>query len=245
MDPVYWYLDEAGSTPSLEPFSPEENLHTLELARLKDMKIPKRREEWLHGRLTAKRLLTAPGLPLEDVPFPQIFITNQAEGAPEIAAPLTPGCLSISHREKLAVAAYTQIPDHTVGIDLEFIEPRAWSFIKDFFTTAEADYAHDLPEAEKNVWATLAWSAKEAVLKAWQKGLRLDTRRVEISPVPADQLASSPDTWQLLTWQAHLDGFPDCWLVWRRWGEYVLTLAGEKKKGDPHDEPPEIIQINR
>lgn len=207
------------------------------------MHIPKRQREWFMGRLTAKRLLTAPGLPLHDTPLYQIEIDNQPEGAPYIAAPPTPGSLSISHREALAAAAFTKAPNCNVGIDLEVIEPRAWSFVEDFFTENEANHARSLPKPLVDIWVTLAWSAKEAVLKVWQKGLRLDTRRVEILTVDTEQLGANPQDWQTINWQANIEGFQGCWLRWRQYGEYVITLAGEIKTGDPIQEPPDIVQI--
>lgn len=243
IDQVYWHISEAGNLPGLGAFSPENVLHAEEYKRWQGMKIEKRANEWLHGRLAAKQLLTSPDLPLHGTQANQIHIANHPEGAPYIALPQIPGNLSISHRDKLAAAAYTQSSFKQVGIDLEKIEPRAWSFIEDFFTQDEADHTRSLSKQDIDLWATLVWSAKEAVLKVWQKGLRLDTRSVEIMPTILDGLRSSQTGWQPLEWQAHLDGFPNCWLCWQRWGEYIITLAGEIKKGDSGQEPPIIQKV--
>ena len=211
------------------------------------MKIPKRQLEWQHGRFASKQLLTAPGLPFHKIPFSKIHIANKAEGAPFIAAPQDIGSLSISHRDTLAVAAYTQSNKFQIGIDLEKIEPRSWSFIDDFFTAKEAAHVRTLPESLIDLWVTVVWSAKEAVLKAWQKGLRLDTRRVEILPENLTERTGSFDDWMPLKFRANITGFPDCWLFWQQRERHILTFAGTKMSGDSFDtskaEPPELHLI--
>ena len=97
--------------------------------------------------------------------------------------------------------------------------------MEDVFTKAELDFTLQVSGEAQTVWITLVWSAKEAVLKAWQKGLRLDTRSIEIHPIDARFLVSKPDTWQRINWQAKIDGYPHCWLGWQRWNGFILTLA--------------------
>lgn len=240
-DTVFWCISEVGKKfPDLNPSS---LLHPAEQARFLEMKIPKRRDEWLHGRLAAKQLLTSPRLPLSGTPYNQILIDNYPEGAPFISAPALSGSLSITHRDAIACIGYAQTPDSQIGIDFEKIEPRAWSFVEDFFTADETAHAHNLPEFQTDLWVTLVWSAKEAILKVWQKGLRLDTRSVEILPVSPKQLAAPTQGWQYLTWENHLADYPDCWLCWQRHEDYLITLAGENKTGDPKAESPVIQQI--
>lgn len=243
METIFWCINQAGSIPpSLNNSSPSNILHMDELSRWKAMKIPKRQAEWFLGRLTAKLLLTSAPFPLHNTALSSIKIANHPEGAPYIETPKSPGSISISHRADFAVAAYTPSTGCHVGIDLEKIEPRSWSFIEDFFTSKEALYARSLSQAATDIWTTLAWSAKEAILKVWQKGLRLDTRSVEI--IPANVSQPTTFSWQPLTWQAHLDGFPDCWLWWMRFEDYILTLAGTKKMSGSIKEPPKIQQIS-
>ena len=151
---------------------------------------------------------------------------------------------STVHRDTFAVAAYTQSKEIHIGIDLETVEPRAWSFVEDFFTTDEAAYARTLPISLTDRWVTIVWSAKEAVLKAWHKGLRLDTRSVEILPGGLTERTSISNNWIPLKFRSKIVGFPDCWLFWQHRGKHILTLAVTKIKGDPSDktnkEPPEI-----
>ena len=104
------------------------------------------------------------------------------------------GMLSITHREAMAVAAWCENPKIKIGIDLESIELKQDSFINDFFTLAEVSKVAAVPFNQKGLSASLIWSAKEAVLKALQTGLSLDTRQVEIDPRPIEK----KQEWQVL-----------------------------------------------
>jgi len=223
---IFWTLQEAeGDLLGLLTTPNQPYLAEAEIQRCAQMKIEKRRREWVLGRMTAKALLTSEGLPFAGQPMNSLLIENHPEGAPYIANQANPGNLSISHRERVAAAAYTEFSTMQVGIDLEKIEPRAMSFVEDFFTQAEAAYTNNLSGEAQQVWITLVWSAKEAILKAWQKGLRLDTRSIEIQPVGPEHLLTRSDEWQPLAWQANISGFPLCWAGFRRWNEFILTLA--------------------
>lgn len=74
------------------------------------------------------------------------------------------------------------------------------------------------------VWVTLAWSAKEAVLKALGTGLRVDTRKVEIGR-PSKIECGGLSCWRPLAVRSALFEDGGCWLWWRRQGEFVMTLA--------------------
>lgn len=216
---IFWIIGERGrSAPSLS----SEILSLIERPKWARMHIPKRADEWLFGRWTAKRLLTSPGLPWEGRAFDSLTIENAPEGAPYVTETDVPGCISLSHRAELAAAAYFDQSDCAVGIDLELIESRAENFIRDFFTEMEIQHAFSLEGEARDEWVTLAWSAKEAVLKAWQKGLRVDTRAVEILP---GESPPGPSGWTPLAYRSNREDFPNCWLGWRRVGDYVLTLA--------------------
>ncbi len=196
-------------------------LYPSELEKWRQMAVAKRRDEWLHGRWTAKRLLTAPGMPWEGVPFTALAIENAPEGAPYVRGAQSAGCLSITHSRGMAACAFLPGEAGTVGIDLEWVEPREEVFIRDFFTANEAELALSLEGEARDLLVTLIWNAKEAVLKAWQKGLRLDSRAIEIV---AEGVGRGED-WEQLKYQARVEGFPHCRLFWRREGVFVLTLA--------------------
>ncbi|NPV86618.1 MAG: 4'-phosphopantetheinyl transferase superfamily protein [Anaerolineae bacterium] len=190
------------------------------------MRVPKRREEWLHGRLTAKRLVQhcrreAQGLHLRD-----IVIAAKPGGAPclLIQSRHHPASISISHREHLAVSAYCPSPHVSLGIDLEHIEPRSPGFIQDFFTSSEAKKIQSVSASQQEVLANLIWSAKESVLKALGIGLRMDTRQVEVIHLDTTDSKNSRDgAWHLM--EVHCPSLPGCRVWWQKIEDFVLTMA--------------------
>jgi len=243
-DKIYWTLQEAeGNLLGLLSDPIQDLLSDDELLQFTPMRVEKRKTEWLLGRLTAKSLVTSPNLPFAGVRFSSITIANHPEGAPFIAKPRSHGCLSISHRQNIAVCAFTPSPDMTIGIDIEQIESRELSFVEDFFTQSEADYTKQLQEETRHLWSTLVWSAKEAVLKAWQKGLRLDTRSIEVFPIDPEVLEHTSTQWNPIKWKANIKGFPQCWLGWQRWNNFVITLACTTLDKESQPDPAEIIRI--
>ncbi|MGF1511102.1 MAG: 4'-phosphopantetheinyl transferase family protein [Myxococcota bacterium] len=139
----------------------------------------RRLSDWRAGRWAVKQLLastfgvTHPG---------DIDVRNAPDGCPTVlvrgwaAGPR----ISISHRAGRAAAACSA-DGRPIGIDLEVIEPRSDRFIRDFFTTTEADRCLSLRGPDRDVHAVTIWSAKEGVLKCIRTGLRRDTRSVEVT----------------------------------------------------------------
>lgn len=231
-DVIYWYMGEADpegvgliGTDAPDWLSPEER------SRYDSMRFPKRRMEWLLGRLTAKTLLVRCLPELAAVHLDQITIGNHAEGAPfvSIVGEPLPLQLSISHREGLAVAALSANPERSVGIDLEWVEDHPQSFYEDFFTPGELVILAGTPDNRKTLVGTLIWSAKEAVLKAMGKGLRLDTRSVDITGVAR----TTVDGWGRFNMRIANSNEADWHTTWRELGSYLLTLAVRNSKTRP------------
>ena len=154
-DVIYWYLGEAGpegagliGTNTADWLSPEEQ------SRFEAMRFPKRRAEWLLGRVTAKTLLTRCMPELSGFPLNQLTIANQQEGAPfvKVDGQILPIQISISHREGMAAAALSTNPEMGLGIDLEWVEDHPQSFYEDFFTSGEVNLLAAVPSER------LAWS---------------------------------------------------------------------------------------
>jgi phosphopantetheinyl transferase len=135
---------------------------------------PRRRRQWLAGRVAAKDavldwLRHERGIP--EV-FPQeLRIENDTAGAPRIRANVTATVpeslhLSIAHKDNLAAAIVGEQP---VGIDIERIEPREESFLALAFSEAERGF---LMEEDAAAGATRGWVAKEVVAKAAGTGLQ-------------------------------------------------------------------------
>ena len=265
-------------------------LSTAELARLALFRAAKRRQEWLLGRWTAKRLVQ--GYLEQETglrpPLDALVIVRDAGGAPAVlfdsdATPmdLPPGArwvsgasllgdaerkaglpklaasgmalpisLSISHSNGLALCALhcagnavlsdphcavdDAFPDKgnvVIGIDIEYSEERSDSFVQAYFTNEEIHCIGQALGNEQALLSTVTWSAKEAVLKALQLGLVVDTRRVQCLPATGLELAASINYgWNevYITCDPALlsqPGYGQWRGWWRREGAYVLTLA--------------------
>ena len=222
---IYWTLVDSNQTP------PETRgiLSPSELEKFSTFRFPKRRDEWLLGRWTAKAL--AHSLPTyQHYRLEQIEILTTPQGAPYIQVPgkITPAdCLTISHSEHLALCALTPGSDLHVGADLEKIEPRTETFILDYFTPAECLIVEAYPVEIRAVVVTLIWSAKEAMLKALRVGLRWDTRMVEVRSMDGlPQPGDAKGEWQRIE-IGELKSNNRAWSAWwQRHDQFVLTLAG-------------------
>ncbi len=226
---ITWVVTETG--PAMADWLRGEGLEFLspaEQERLAGLRFERRRAEWLLGRWTAKQLVISSWPGLAGAGLERVSIINRPGGVPEarLDGRALEGCLSISHRDGLAACAWTDQPHAQVGIDLDRVERREESFLSDYFTPAEQAFARVLPEHLRDLWITLAWSAKEAVLKVLGVGLRLDTRRVEIRNARS---LFKPEEAEI-DWKSMLVACDQRtggnWLAWwRKRGEFVITLA--------------------
>jgi 4'-phosphopantetheinyl transferase len=219
MQPIYWTTQTIANLP-LETswLSPEEQ------TTLASLRFPKRRNDWLLGRWTAKYLLRLVVETCKNSSSSAITIQRTESGAPAVLLnDLTvPGMLTLSHREELGCAAWISDPSLRIGIDLEAIETKPNSFISDYFTPAEIQLVQSLTPAQFPLAASLLWSAKEAVLKALGVGLSIDTREVEIH-CPSFSIS---DNWQpLIITQCPLECSTERALWWRTIKDELVTLA--------------------
>lgn len=147
-----------------------------ENAFFQTLKLPKRKTEWLGGRLALKRLVgTQVRLPMQS-----IELLPQAEnGKPQLLLAGECGQLpfSITHSHGFAVAAIA--PDaRYIGIDLEKIAPRINAWKQDFFHPSELTEHSD-------EFLTKLWTQKEALVKLLGTGLAInsfDVRCVDGKP---------------------------------------------------------------
>lgn len=229
---VQWLVQTIDVHPALAAGAPAAGwLSEAEATAFARLATAKRRRDWLLGRWTVKRLVQAwlaqRGVRLS---LDAIVIDNRPSGAPFVRLPhavdLEP-IISISHSGDLGLAALLPTTTIPLGTDAEQVVARAPAFIETFFTSAEADAWSQAPPAAQPRLATTIWSAKEAVVKAVQTGLRIDTR--EVTCLPRGDAAV--DAWQPvdIRWARPVsaDGAPwpalEGW--WRPFGAYVLTLV--------------------
>jgi 4'-phosphopantetheinyl transferase len=195
---LYWLLRSTADHPALgRGEAPPGLLHPAEEARLAGLRVPKRRQDWLLGRWTAKHLLQGwlEATTGERLPPDRLPVLADPDGAPfaalaggelEPQLQLQPepqpqrlaASLSISHSGQWGFCALCDDGGRTVGADIERIEPRAQGFAETFFAPAEIAVFEAAGPDRRDVLITATWCAKEAVLKALRLGLRADTRQV-------------------------------------------------------------------
>jgi 4'-phosphopantetheinyl transferase len=219
MIPVYW-LDQRWTDMRV----PLDWLSPAERASLARLQVPKRRSDWLLGRWAAKQAVVST-LHLDSAPetLASIELPPGPDGAPvlRVGGNRAPVTASISHSAGLALAAVA--PAGTaLGCDLERVESHSVGFVSDYFSVAEQGAISQLPDAARDQFISLLWSAKESVLKLLHCGLRLDTRSVSVRV--KDALAPGSDD----AWQA-FDGLFVSGAMFRGWwqstGTVVRTVA--------------------
>jgi len=182
---IHWAL--LASLPSPAAGTPGW-LGPAERQRVAAFRVPKRRADFLLGRLAAKRLVARllADVVRVDLSLDDFDIVAEVSGAPVVrlanGGTLAVG-VSISHSEGMAFsAAWADTGDGvSAGADLEWIAPRSEALVRDFFRPEEIDAWMALPPGGvRDTFATAVWSAKEAVLKALRLGLAVDTRTVGI-----------------------------------------------------------------
>jgi len=189
---------------------------------LGERSVAKRRADWRLGRWVGKGAVAC-ALDAPELPPDQVEILAEASGAPTARIRAGVGwaevSLSLSHSGGVGFAA--ALPGRVrLGCDVEAIEARSDRFVDDYFTLDEALWVRSEP-TERDVRATLIWSAKESALKALGEGLRLDTRSVEVQGEPPP-----PDgAWEAMAVRGPAGiTLTGCW---RRTRGFVWTIALE------------------
>ncbi|MBK9370742.1 MAG: SDR family NAD(P)-dependent oxidoreductase [Deltaproteobacteria bacterium] len=164
---------EARSSEPVEGILSDEELADLR-PRGGDKRVTdKRVADRIAGRIAAKRALSS----LTGRPFSALRVVNLTTGEPVSEVDGAPGPrVSISHSGGRAVAVVTA--RGRVGVDIEAVEPRHESFVREWFHDDEAAVHGGDP------WKiTAGWCAKEAVLKALGAGMALHPRDVRLRRV--------------------------------------------------------------
>lgn len=220
---LYWLTQSLSDVPESEGW-----LSHGEAVTLSGMRFPKRRGDWRLGRWTAKNCVRAYQMK-DGVPLSSLDIRAASDGAPE--AFWSDGSenvsISISHSRDRSLCAAGP-GDLAVGCDLEWVEPREESLIRDYFTAEEILLSTQFPESERALVVNLIWSAKETTLKILREGLRRDTRSVTVFP----DLGGDDNEWHAWTGRC-LQSSRRFYGWWRTSGGYVYTLGSEKPTSLP------------
>jgi phosphopantetheinyl transferase len=150
-------------------------LNDLEQAALAAFKLPKRRAQWLTGRLCAKQAVIGycrehlPQLPLPAAN--RIHIRNSPSGRPYLdcgRADLNCLDISISHSGEYAIALVASGP---CGVDIQKDSESLLRVRSHFCLDPESDLLQRcLPDLDHGRRLTLLWTAKEAAKKALSLG---------------------------------------------------------------------------
>ena len=216
-------------------------LNEAELQQMQGFRFPKKRQDWLSGRWTAKSLLRNIFQTSQNIELKDLSIQNKPSGAPYAlhnGKPLD-GSISISHRGNYAVTAFSFDPSLSLGIDLELVEEKSQGFIEDYFTKAETYQIVHLSSDEQMLASSLLWSGREALVKAHQIGLRVDTRAFELKYAPANK----KETWQPLEILIYPSEMGLVKLFWLPFDEYIITLAVKQKNQEIPISPDLFEQI--
>ncbi len=123
-------------------------------------RYPKRRREWLGGRIAAKAALLNS---LEAGSCRQLTILPDTHGRPTVSGVITPNLsLSISHSSSYAVALATD--GLSCGIDLQEVSDKLPALTKYFASAAELEMLPELGSQETSL--TMLWAVKEAMKKS-------------------------------------------------------------------------------
>ncbi len=173
---------------------------------------------------------------------PEIFLRNR----------WAPVSVSLSHRAGRAVCTVAA-SRCALGCDLEVVESHSDAFVADYFAPEEQALVALIAPQDRPWLVTLLWSAKESALKALGAGLRIDTRRVVVTPVhtlrsqPNDGANSRPadygespefavrqpdvDGWRPLRVEHLNDQIFRGW--WQRTGNLVRTIVAAPPPSRP------------
>ena len=158
------YLLEIIDLQQLPPAN--EVLSEREQAFYTTLKLPKRKTEWLGGRVALKKVVSSfmhlpikkiEILPQEDSGKPQLLLSGEKSTLP----------FSITHSHGYAVAAITSTAKY-IGIDLEKVVHRIDAWKQNFFHSTELT-------AETDQFLTSLWTQKEAVVKLLGTGLAINS----------------------------------------------------------------------
>ncbi|PEN06700.1 hypothetical protein CRI93_08650 [Longimonas halophila] len=195
---IYWYWITLadGQQALLDP---------QERARCRTFGSTDRRRSFVAGRTALKTLVArhtgqAPGA---------VRVHVADDGSLSVDGPLH---VSLAHSDAWAVAVLAPVP---IGIDLEQIQPRDAAVARFLFAPDDRDTLHALP-GTPNEQLVLAWTLKEAVLKARRSGFRCSPKTIQLQVDAEAQTAraivtrTTPhDHWQLAFGRRH--GY---WWAW-------------------------------
>ena len=223
---VYWLEQVVADMPADTNW-----LGSGEALCLSNLRVAKRRADWLLGRWTAKRALAVFLNLADDLgSLAGIEICAAPSGAPEAFVAHRPLAVTISLSHSSGKALCVLAPGTAaLGCDVERIEPRSQGFVDDYFTSQEQALIEQSSALDRSTLETLLWSGKESTLKALHCGLRLDTRSVIVEP---EDMPCRLGDWHPLRvrYIEHCGVFQGWWKVA---DDFVRTLVSSPQSNEP------------
>lgn len=207
-------------------FSPEE------IKRLQGFSFPKRKLEWLGGRLAVKYCLQAYQSQLSGfsdcLVEPAIYaVANDDHGRPYLVdkksfAGRLPS-LSISHSKDYAVALVS--PSFSCGIDIQYISERLQALQERFASREEVNLGNAC-RLEVVSWLAMLWACKEAIKKCWYADQPTFMDRVHVSGL---QMINKEKQWVEV--QCNMENLPGKKAVVQAclYKDYALAFCVEDK----------------
>jgi 4'-phosphopantetheinyl transferase EntD len=163
-------------------------LSPAEWAVFDTLALPRRRRDWLAGRLAAKRAVRAAARVAGGAapPWQTIAILNAPNGAPYVAVDGRPEFgekwnISIAHDDGFAACAIARTAHAGyVGVDIERDRPLAPEMLRYALTAGERERLHSAALADAPAPLSI-WMVKEAVVKAGRGEVCDAMRHVELS----------------------------------------------------------------
>lgn len=183
--------------PPLPPVELHAVLSDAEQARRDRFKLPAAGAQFAHTRGLIRHLLGA----YTGVPPAGLRFEISPDGKPYLADGRVH--FNVSHTAGLAAFVVAARP---VGVDVEGVREVASAdgLVGRYFTPAEIERYHSLPEAVRPAAFLRGWTCKEAVLKGVGCGTRgLENCEVEIDPGRPPQVYRAPfgGWWELVCWE--------------------------------------------
>lgn len=196
-----WLVEDldraAGTAPAEHGFSPAE------WARAQRFRMPLHRMRYLMARRALRCVLGA-RLALDPS---QVALADGPHGKPRLAQGAPP-YFNLSHHEALCVIATCELAE--VGVDVERVtgKPNVEELAEVSMTAAERDALVRLDAARREQAFLVAWTRKEACLKAIGCGMRIDPVRLHagIAPETAEIAVDLPPGAHPVLVSSHLLG---------------------------------------
>ncbi|MGP8283785.1 MAG: SDR family NAD(P)-dependent oxidoreductase [Desulfomonilaceae bacterium] len=146
---------------------------------------PKRRKEWIAGRIIMRRALTRLLSNNGNAQYKDklVRILSDDLGKPTVSfsddSDVEFAAVTVSHSNGLVMgSAVATKAFQGIGIDIEKVEKRSRGWGSDYFSDSEIELANGSEDRARQL--TRIWSLKEASLKALGVGLRYDLRDINV-----------------------------------------------------------------